>query len=540
MNQIEANSEVFPILTENQIESVRAYGREIKVSAGSLLYSRGDRNTDFFVVLDGAIDAIETHGSGKRDVFHTHRHGSFLGELNLFNSRKTLVSTQASEDSRLICVKRLDFRRMLTAEIEIAKIILQASVLRRTAFIRLGLAGTSLIGDPQNPDTLRIRRFLTANDYPHQFYTPDAKNEKGQLILDILSLKESDLPAVWDTKERLWRNPCLTDLAFELGLLEEPTNGQVYDLVVTGAGPAGLAAAVYAGSEGLDTLVVESWAPGGQAGTSSQIENYLGFPNGISGWELAARAQVQAQKFGVQIAVARAVTKVERESENTFRIFTGEKSSVCAKSIVVASGATYRKLDIPEYDRFEGRGIQYAATSMEAQLCAGQEVAVVGGGNSAGQAALFLSQTVARVHLLVRDKTLSSSMSNYLLERIKASSRIQVHYETQVTRLFGEQSLEKLEWKNTSNGETGEKPIRTLFVMIGAIPNTGWLRGCVELDDRGFIVTGQSSKVSPFQTSIPGIFAIGDVRSGSVKRVASAVGEGSIVVSWVHHYLAGP
>jgi thioredoxin reductase (NADPH) len=536
--KIKDEPEVFPILNKKQIESISAYGEEIEIPAGGRLYSRGDRNIDFHVVLHGAIDAFETHGSGAKEVFHTHRHGSFLGELNLFNGRKALVGTQAAETSRLIRVKRLDFRRMLTAEPEIAKIILRASVLRRTAFIRVGIAGTSLIGDPQNPDTLRIRRFLTANDYPYQFYTPDAKKEDGRLILDVLSLKEDDLPAVWDSKERLWKNPCLTDLAYELGLLEEPTSGQVYDLVIAGAGPAGLAAAVYAGSEGLDTLLVEAWAPGGQAGTSSQIENYLGFPNGISGWELAGRAQVQAQKFGVQIAVARGVTKIEKDSENKLRIFMGDNSSVCAKSMVVASGATYRKLDLEEYSRFEGRGIQYAATSMESQLCAGQEIAIVGGGNSAGQAALFLSQNVARVHLLVRNKTLSSSMSNYLLERIKASPRIQVHYESQVTRLFGETSLEKIEWKNMADGRTWEKPVRTLFVMIGATPNTEWLRGCVDLDDKGFVITGQSSKVFPFQTSLPGIFAIGDVRSGSVKRVASAVGEGSIVVSWVLQYLS--
>lgn len=529
-------AETFPVLSDHQIDAIRPYGQEVEVQAGEVIYSRGDRNIDFYVVLDGEIEVFETDNYGKCRRFHKNVRGNFLGEINLFNSRKSLVWTRAFTTSRLICVDRIDFRRMLSAEPELAKIILRAAVLRRTNFLRLGLAGTTLIGNPEDSDTMRIQRFLVANDYPFRLLSPDAQDDQGRSILKTLSLKLSDLPVVLDSKDKVFRRPCLTDLAYGLGLIEEPVNGQIYDLVVVGAGPSGLAASVYAGSEGLDTLLIESFAPGGQAGTSSQIENYLGFPNGISGWELSGRAQTQAQKFGVQVMVARTVRSIEQTSDGTFKVLMGDNSSVPARSVVVASGAKYRKLDIPNYDRFEGRGIQYAATAMEAELCSGQEIVVVGRGNSAGQAAVFLSQYVSKVHMLVRSANLSSSMSRYLIERIQASSRIQVYFDTEVTELAGGPTLQQVTWKRATDGKLWTKPIRTLFVMIGALPNTDWIGGCVELDDKGFVKTGRSSE-SPYETSVPGIFAIGDVRSGSVKRVASAVGEGSVVVSWVHQYL---
>jgi thioredoxin reductase (NADPH) len=529
-------AETFPVLTDQQIDAIRPYGCEIELEAGEVLYSRGERNIDFFVILSGRIDVFEIESGGKCRPFHTHTRGSFLGEINLFNSRKALVGTRAATASRLIRVGRLEFRRMLAAEPVLARIILRAVVLRRANFLRLGLAGTTLIGEPSDNETLRLQRFLLANDYPFHLLPPDSRDEEGRPILQALSLSPSDLPAIWDSKGHVFSKPCLTDLAYELGLLEEPAQGQVYDVVVVGAGPSGLAASVYAGSEGLDTFVIESWAPGGQAGTSSQIENYLGFPNGISGWELAGRAQTQAQKFGVQVAVPRTVRRIERAPDGVFKVVMGDERCVPARAVIVASGAKYRKLDLPDYDRFEGRGVQYAATAMEGQLSAGQEVVVVGGGNSAGQAAIFLTQYVSKVHMLVRSKTLSATMSRYLVERITASPHIQVYYETEVTRLSGEKTLETLDWKSASDNKVWSKSIRTLFVMIGAIPNTEWLEGCVDLDSKGFVITGRSSE-SPYETSTPGIFAIGDVRAGSIKRVASAVGEGSIVVTWVHQYL---
>lgn len=528
--------ETFPVLTESQINAIRSYGEEIEIPAGRILYNRGDQNIDFYAILEGAIQVFETDSSGTRHSFRTQSRGAFLGEINLFNSRKSLVGTQATSPSRLLRVRRLDFRHLLAGEPELARLILSTALARRRSFIRLKLAGTTLIGDPQHPDTLRIRRFLIANDYPHQVLSPDARDEQGRPILGVLSLQPSELPAVWDSKERIFCRPCLTDLAYELGLLEEPVHGQIYDLAVVGAGPSGLAASVYAGSEGLDTLVIESFAPGGQAGTSSRIENYLGFPNGVSGWELAGRAQTQAQKFGVQVAVARTVRNIEKSVDGTFKVIMGDNSFVPARSVIVASGAKYRKLDLPDYDRFENRGIQYAATGMEAQLCIGQEIVVVGGGNSAGQAAVFLSQFVSKVHMLVRASSLAGAMSQYLIERIQASPRIQLYFDTEVTRLSGDPMLERVEWKRTVDGKTWTKPIRNLFVMIGALPNTDWLGSCVELDKKGFVVTGRSSD-SPYETSVPGIFAIGDVRSGSVKRVASAVGEGSVVITWAHQFL---
>lgn len=528
-------AETFPILSVAQIDAIRPYGKEVQFQKGNTVYKRGDRNIDFYVVLEGTINVFESESSGKRRRLHIHGPGSFLGEINLFNSRKSLVETEASSPSRLLQVGRLDFRRMLTAEPELGKIVLRAAVLRRTNFLKLNLGGTTVIGNLSDSETLRIKRFLLANDYPFHFFPANAKDEQGRSMMDVLSLSSSDLPAVWDSKEKILRRPCLTDLAYELGLLEEPVRGQVYDLIIVGAGPSGLAASVYAGSEGLDTFVIESWAPGGQAGTSSQIENYLGFPNGISGWELAGRAQTQVQKFGVQIAIPRTVRKLERSADGVFKVILGDGRFVSGRSVIVASGAKYRRLELTDYDRFDGRGIQYAATAMEAQLCMDQEIAVVGGGNSAGQAAVFLSQTVSKVHMLVRGKTLSDSMSHYLVERIQASPRIEVHYETEITRLLGDPTLGQLEFKR-SDGKVWLKPIRTLFVMIGAIPNTDWLQTCVELDNKGFVITGRSSDC-PYETSVPGVFAIGDVRSGSVKRVASAVGEGSVVISWVHQYL---
>ena len=314
-----------------------------------------------------------------------------------------------------------------------------------------------------------------------------------------------------------------------------------YDVAIVGGGPAGLAAAVYASSEGLDTVLFEALAPGGQAGTSSRIENYLGFPNGISGIELASRAQVQAIKFGVHIALGRHVSTLTRNAAGDFEITLCDGTHVCAHAVIVATGAKYRRLTLADCERFECRGMHYAATAMESQLCVGEEVVVVGGGNSAGQAALFLSQSASKVHLLVKTEAIASSMSRYLVDRIEASPKIQVSCNTELTKVSGQRALERVEWRNMSSGETVTKSIRNVFVMIGAIPNTDWLKGCLPLDGKGFVVTGKSRAGeplgSPFETAEPGLFAVGDVRADSVKRVASAVGEGSVVIQFVHRYL---
>jgi thioredoxin reductase (NADPH) len=533
--------ETFPKLSDEMIEAIRPFGEELELPAGQVLYQRGDRNVDFYVVLRGEVEAFGTDNGGKEHALVIFQDRNFSGELTQFSNQKSLSGGRTSMPSSLLRVRHRDFRRMVAGEPELGELILRAFILRRSSIIRHQMAGVTLIGAPRDPDLLRIRQFLTRNGYPHQVLPPDAPGEGGGLLVETLSLASSDLPVVLFSKERLLKNPGLSALASELGLLEEVSSDRIYDVAIVGAGPAGLAASVYAASEGLDTILLEAIAPGGQAGTSSRIENYLGFPNGISGQDLAARAGIQAVKFGVHLMIARCATHIARVANDQFEIGLDDRTRVRARAVIVASGAKYRKLDLTDYERFEGRGIQYAATAMEAQLCAGEEVVVIGGGNSAGQAVLFLCQSTSKVHMLVRGKALSETMSRYLVERIEASANIQIHYETKLSGLSGKRSLEQVEWRDPSNDQPQTRPIRHVFVMIGAIPNTDWLKGCIELDPKGFIPTGKTSTgiptSSPYETTEPGVYAIGDVRADSVKRMASAVGEGSVVVQWVHQYL---
>ncbi len=524
-------AQTFPKFSDEQIAAIRSFGEEIELPADTTLFSRGDKNIDFYVVLHGRIEILVTDCHHEKHVVVIHGPGNFTGELNLFNNRRALVSARTPVPSRVLRLPWKSFRRMLTVEPELAQVILRAFVLRRVAFIRQSLAGVMLIGAPQDPDTLRIRQFLIGSGFPYRWLQPDDRAEDGRSVMEALSLSPADLPVVWESEELVLKNPSIAELASELGLLEGLAVDRTYDVAVVGAGPAGLASAVCAAAEGLDTVVFETQAPGGQAGTSSRIENYLGFPNGISGQELAARAQIQAEKFGAFFSIARPVTLIKRNEKGVFEITLTDKTLVRARVVIVASGAKYRKLDLPGYERFEGRGIHYAATAMEAQLCKGEEVVVVGGGNSAGQAAVYLSQSASRVHMLVRGKALSETMSKYLIERIQASPRIQVYYESEVTSISGQKTIERVAWNST------ERPIRSLFVMIGAIPNTEWLSGCTALDGKGFVLTGRTKAGNPYETTQPGVFAVGDVRAESVKRVASAVGEGSVVIQWVHQYL---
>jgi thioredoxin reductase (NADPH) len=431
---------------------------------------------------------------------------------------------------------------MLTAEPELAEMIMRAFLLRRTGFVRHSQAGVLVVGSPRNPDTHRIRQFLVRNYYPHRIFDINVEPTATQL-LSHFSLTESDLPAVINSKDTVLKNPDTPLLAETLGLLAQIPKEHVYDVAVAGAGPAGLAAAVYAASEGLDTIVLDPLGPGGQAGTSSRIENYLGFPNGISGQDLAGRAEVQAEKFGAQFAVAREVVHAEQNANGDFELTLCEGTRVLTRTVVVASGARYRKLNVPGYDRYEGKGVHYAATAMEAQLCSNDEIVLVGGGNSAGQAAVYLSGSgrVSRVHMLVRSQNLAASMSSYLVERIQASPNIVLHYDSEIIRLDGTEGLEQVQWLNRIRNEIITLPARNLFVMIGAEPNTAWLKACMPLDPKGFVLTGRSADghplESPYNTTHPGIFAIGDVRAESVKRVAAAVGEGSVVVQWIHRCL---
>jgi thioredoxin reductase (NADPH) len=532
-------AQIFPRLSHEMAARVAAYGTEERLAKGELVFQRGQRSVDFFFLLEGSIEIFDLDPHGEPNVFTVHGERQFTGELDLFNDRQILVSGRTGSDSRVVRIRRADFRRLVGAEPDIGEIVMRAFILRRVGLIRRGQGGVVLIGPGHGADTLRLQRFLTRNGYPHRLLDTE-RDPDASGFLACFELTPEQLPVVIAPDERVFRNPTAAALADDLGLTEEIDPERVHDVAVVGAGPAGLAAAVYAASEGLGTIVVEGLAPGGQAGTSSKIENYLGFPTGISGQALAGRAQVQAQKFGARLAISRAVVGLECGAQ-PYRLRLEDGRSIRARAVVIATGARYRKLGVPGYARFEGQGIHYAATAMEAQLCTGEEVVVVGGGNSAGQAAVFLSRTVAHVHILVRADGLAATMSDYLVQRILSSPKITLHARTEITALDGDTMLREVTWIDRVTGQSETRRIGNVFVMIGAEPNTEWLNGCLELDGKGFVTTGQAADgqaaASPFATSRPGIYAVGDVRSGSVKRVASSVGEGSVVVAAIHGFL---
>lgn len=531
--------QTFPKLDDEMIGAVMRYGQEEAPAQGTVLFERGQRSVDFFLLLQGNIEVFELDLAGAPHLLRLIGPGQFTGELYLLNERQTLVSARAGLATRLIRVRRPDFRRLLASEPDIAEILMRAFILRRVGYILHGTGGVELAGPGHGGDTLRIQQFMRRNGYPYRLLDTESDADAAG-FLSCFNLSEEQLPVVILPGKVILRNPSNTALADALGLIETLDPDKVYDVAVVGGGPAGLAAAVYAASEDLSTIVLESVAPGGQAGTSSKIENYLGFPTGISGQALAGRAQNQAQKFGARLAIARTVTHLDCDA-HPFRLGIDGQGVVRARGIVIASGARYRRLELQNYDRFEGQGIHYAATAMEARLCGGQEVVVVGGGNSAGQAALFLSRGAQHVHIIVRRSGLAATMSDYLVQRISGSSKVTVHPFSAVTGLEGDRLLYRVSWTDQRSGTTETRPVANLFVMIGAEPNTEWLGGCLALDAKGFIRTGRDEQEralsSPFVTSLPGIFAVGDVRSGSVKRVASAVGEGSVVVQAVHQYL---
>jgi thioredoxin reductase (NADPH) len=536
----ERQAQTFPKLTREQIERIGRFGEAGDYPEGTELFRRGDRGVDFFVVVEGSVEIADTGTDSREDTIHLHEDRQFTGELDLFNNREILVTARTGRDSRIIRVPRAVFPLLIEAEPDIGEIIMRAFILRRVGLMRHAQGGVVLIGSAHSGDTLRIQRFLSRNGYPHRMLDtevdPDAEG-----FLSCLQIGHGELPVVVLPGHSFLRNPSTPELADALGLTESFDPGRVHDMTVVGAGPAGLAAAVYGASEGLDTLVIEPLAPGGQAGTSSKIENYLGFPTGISGQALAGRAQIQAQKFGARLAISRRVTSIDCD-QNPFGLELEDGTRISTRSIVIATGARYRKLDAENYDKFEGQGIHYAATWMEGNLCRNEEVIVVGGGNSAGQAAVFLAQHAHHVHMLVRSKGLAATMSDYLIQRIQASPKITLHTETEITAFAGDPYLEEVTWKHRETGESETKRIGNVFVMIGAVPNTDWLDGCVPLDRGGFVITGRDGEgmalPSPYATEKPGIFAVGDVRSGSTKRVASGVGEGSVVVSSIHAYLA--
>ncbi len=527
----------FPKLTEEMVERVRSYAREETLPANVPLFTRGERQVDMFVVLDGEVDVSLPTSNGEPKIIAHHQRFDFSGELNLLTSQGSLVEARTVKESRLLRIPRNELRKLMRAEGDIANLITSATIWRRIGILGEETSGVVLIGHANDAETTELQRFLIRNSYPHRIVEEPA--EEVSLPDDDLSDHESTLPAVILSDGRTLHRPTITQLADELGITELPDPEMIYDVTVVGAGPSGLAAAVYAASEGLCTIVIESTAPGGQAGTSSKIENYLGFPTGISGQRLASRAQLQALKFGVRFAISRETITAE-QVDGIHKLTLAGGIPVRSRSVVVASGAQYRKLSVENYGRFENCGIYYAATAMESAFCREKEVIVVGGGNSAGQAAIFLSGVAKHVHQIVRGKSLASTMSQYLVSRIENSSRITLYTQSEIVKLEGRSSLESVTWTNRETGESIEKPIETVFAMIGAEPNSGWLFGTVRLDQKGFILTGGTDgfESTPYATSVPGMFAVGDVRSKSVKRVASAVGEGSVVISYVHSYLA--
>lgn len=522
-------------LSSNQMASAARYGIQRSYTSTTRLYRQGERAADLYIVLEGTVQTFWSDAITGDEYFIALEPGEFSGELNLLNQRETLIAARALEGSRVLRIPRERLREFLIAEPEIGEIVVRTIVQRRQWFVQLGVGGLTLIVDGDSRGSETLARFLTANSYPFRVVDTQCSSE-AQAAVEQRGLLGTDLPAVVSGKWMLKR-PELRCVASKLGLSEDVREGVTWDVLVVGAGPAGLAAAVYAASEGLRTLVLDNYAAGGQAGTSSRIENYLGFSNGISGAELAKQAQVQAEKFGATVAICRTVTGIDC-SEEPFLVSLDDGSTVAARAVVIATGARYRKLDVRGLERFEGAGVHYSATPVDAHLCLGLPVVMVGGGNSAGQAAMFLSTRASHVHMLIRGPHLSSTMSDYLVQRIHASKAITVHTCSEVTALEGTTRLNYVMWQSRTTREITRFNAEHLFVMIGADPCTAWLRDCVNLDANGFVLTSSGSEDrGTFETSVRGIFAVGDVRSGSVKRVASAVGEGSVVVAAIHRYL---
>jgi thioredoxin reductase (NADPH) len=540
--------QTFPKLTAPQVDRIGAIGRHIQLPAGELLFDVGDQNTRFFVVVSGEIE-IRQPATDVDKVIVRHGPGQFTGEINMLSARRSLVRARTTAPSELVVADREALRRLVQTDSELSEILMRAFILRRVLLVQGGSDAMVLIGSRHSADTLRIKEFLSRNGQPFQY--EDVETDPSvQALLDRFHVGVNDVPIVVCQAGHVLKNPSVEALAAAAGLDSTLDPAAVRDVVIVGAGPAGLAAAVYAASEGLDVLVLEATAPGGQAGTSSRIENYLGFPTGISGQALASRALTQAQKFGAEVAIGRTVARLDCDS-HPYSIHLSDGTQVHTRSIVIATGVRYRTLDVPGLERFEGAGVYHSATHLEGQLCDGQEVVIVGGGNSAGQAAVFLSQIAQRVQILVRGPGLAESMSRYLIQRIECTPSIELRTRSQVVAAEGDGRLERLTWRHLESGQQTTRPIGSLFVMTGADPNTAWLNGCLLMDDKRFVKTGGdltpedlaakgwSRKRPPYllETSIPGVFCVGDARANSVKRVASAVGEGSICVQLLHRAL---
>jgi thioredoxin reductase (NADPH) len=527
----------YPRLTDDQIALLARHGTHRRTKAGEVLFHEGDERYDFFVVLRGTVAIVQDYG-GENRLIAVHGPGRFLGELSLLTGQAAFFTAVAREDGEVLQVPVEQLRALVTQDAGLGDLILRAYLMRREILIGLG-AGLRIVGSRFSPDTRRLREFCARNRIPHRWIDVE-DDADAERLLSAMGIAPTDTPVVVWHGEVL-RNPTTEVLAKAIGLTElhEPT--ALCDLAVVGAGPAGLAAAVYGASEGLSTVAADAVATGGQAATSSRIENYLGFPAGISGGELADRATIQARKFGARISVPAEAVGLERD-DGHYMVRFADGRRLETRALVIATGARYRKLPVPGLEEFEGDGVYYAATIMEAQLCAGQPVAVVGGGNSAGQATLFLSRYASPVRLLVRHDDLGRDMSRYLVDRIEKARNVEVRLNTEVRELQGERWLERIVVEDARTHARETLDCGALFVFIGAEPHTDWLSGLVELDDKGFVRTGVGEpepgrRALLLETNLPGVLAVGDVRSGSIKRVASAVGEGSMAVRLVHEHL---
>src|SRR3984957_2053526 len=538
-----------PILTEAQITKVASLAIERRVRAEEVLYQPNDTTPPVFVVLSGAIRIIAVI-AGQEHIVTTYTAGQFSGELLMIAGRRSIYKCQAVKASTLLELSANNLRTLIAKDAELNDIFMKAFLARRVSLQEKAQGNVAVLGSNYSAGTLAIREFLARDGHPFTYVDLDS-DTAAQEFLGRFGISIADIPVVICNGNIVLRNPSPKQLAEALGFNSQIDDSTVRDLVVVGAGPAGLAAAVYAASEGLDVLVIERAAPGGQAGASSKIENYLGFPAGLSGNDLASRAIAQSEKFGARIMVARTVERLDC-GRHPYEVVLDDGEVIFARTVLLATGAEYNRPALANLEAFTGKGVYFSATFMEAQFCASEDVVVIGGGNSAGQAAVFLSQSAATVHLLVRGAGLGETMSRYLIQRIEENSRIQVHTSTELNALEGDGHLEGVAWIDKVSGMVSRHPIRHVFVMAGASPKTGWLSGCLALDNKGFIVTGRELEAGaapipwplrrpPYmlESSIPGVFAVGDARSGNVKRVASAVGEGSIVVSLVHQALAG-
>ncbi len=532
--------QAFPTLEPADMERLRRFGTPREFEAGATIVKAGEAGHGLMLVVSGEVAITQGGALSERRPITTHRSGSFLGELAQLTGRPALVDALAVTRVEGVAIAPERLRALMIAEAELGEQIMRALILRRVGLLEQPGSGPIIVGDPREANLIRLQGFLSRNGQPHQVMDPQSDPE-AQALVERFQLGAADLPIVLCPGGQLLRNPGDNQLARCMGMVGPIDPDRRYDVAIVGAGPAGLAASVYAASEGLSVLVLDGRAFGGQAGASARIENYLGFPTGITGMALMARAYNQAQKFGVEMAIPDEAMALTRPDDD-FRLTLASQETVRARSVVVASGARYRRLDIANLDAFEGSCVHYWASPLEAGLCSGQEVVLVGGGNSAGQAVVFLATRARKIWLLIRGDSLEVSMSRYLIERIAGLPNVELVTRAQVTALHGETgALQAVSWRDERTGDEIRKAAPHMFLFIGAAPNSGWLAGSgPRLDAKGFVLTGDAAEPGAplLRTSVPGVFAIGDIRAGSVKRVAAAVGEGAQVVSALHSYLA--